>query len=138
VSKTNARDPCHWILMCMVNTAAMCREHFCEENNFFEYTGYPLSFVKGCKAFMDRYNDDSMVERRMLQAKDVSGMVSSVCKEVCAAFPEADRHTTYAQGGEDPTVGFDRRGSDEDDEAEFDPVLSDRDFIFSGPRSRKL
>jgi hypothetical protein len=75
---------------------------------------------KACRAFLDDYNDDNIVERRILQARamgggqrgrrgeggapfsraraqggDVAAMTANVCQDVCGALEEDDRHAVY-------------------------------------------
>lgn len=68
----------------------------CNEVNFFDYTGFPPEMVKGCKAFMDEYNDDSIVEQRMMAGGAPDEVAERVCKEVCAGFTQEQRMPRYA------------------------------------------
>ena len=71
-------------------------DHFCDEGHFMDYTGFPYEFVKGCRAFLDRYNDDSEVERRLVAPGTTDTHCRAVCAEVCAGMEEDDRHALYA------------------------------------------
>ena len=54
------------------------------------YDVSPVHFGRACKLFVERHNDEAVVEARLV--KGVPGghyfdFQSSVCKEACAAFP---------------------------------------------------
>jgi hypothetical protein len=48
---------------------------------FFDYTGFPPAFRKGCAAFLDAYNEDSVVEDRLV----LGGSVEAQCKRCVRA-----------------------------------------------------
>lgn len=48
---------------------------------FFDYTGFPPAFRKGCNAFLDAYNADSVVEDRLVRG----GSVEAQCKRCVRA-----------------------------------------------------
>ena len=59
---------------------------FCAESNFLYYAGSHMVRGRDCKAFLERFNDESQVEERL--SAGVPGghyfdLQNSVCKEVC-------------------------------------------------------
>ncbi len=76
--------------------------NLCSEINFFDYTGFPPSYVKACKAFLDEYNDDSVVEERLFEGGEPEAAAERVCKEVCEGFSYAQKKTSYAPPSEIP------------------------------------
>lgn len=94
-------------------------EKFCEEGLFFPYTGFPYEFVKNCEKFLDEYNDDSIVERRMLTGGTVEEQRARVCAEVCEDIPEEKRLTSYSPPDMDPSMvqaaGFEEDPDDDDE-----------------------
>jgi hypothetical protein len=70
---------------------------FCSDSNFFDYTGYPPELAKSCVAFLDEYNDDSVVEQRLSRGgEEPRVQADAICAEVCEDIPESDRVTRYA------------------------------------------
>jgi len=68
---------------------------FCSEANFFDFTGFPPAFRKGCSAFVDRYNDDSSVEDGLVAGGSTEVQCKRICRAVCAGMSEAERFSEY-------------------------------------------
>lgn len=77
-----------------------------------DYSSFPYEFKKGCKAFLDKYNDNSIVESRMVEPGGVDHHCGTVCAEVCDGIDGVDRHAVYTLDTPPPPINSaeDRKG----------------------------
>lgn len=67
---------------------------FCAEGAAIRYTLDPYTYGRGCKLFLERYNEDFDVEKRLIAGVPGShfhDLASSVCRDVCEGVPGVDR-----------------------------------------------
>jgi hypothetical protein len=67
---------------------------FCAEGAAIRYALDPYTYGRGCKLFLERYNEDFDVEKRLIAGVPGShfhDLASSVCRDVCEGVPGVDR-----------------------------------------------
>ena len=88
---------------------------FCAEGSALRYAMEPYTYGRACKAFLERYNEDFDVEKRLIAG--VAGshfhdLAESVCRDACANVPPVERVPPDAPRGPPPS-GMQRLGGDE-------------------------
>ena len=73
---------------------------FCAEGAALRYALDPYTYGRGCKLFLERFNEDFDVEKRLIAGVPGShfhDLASSVCRDACEGVPGEDRVPPDAQ-----------------------------------------
>ena len=89
---------------------------FCAEGAALRYVLDPYTYGRACKLFLERYNEDFDVERRLIAGVDGAhfhDLASSVCRDACKNVPPTERVPQDAPRDRPPQQGGLRLGGDE-------------------------